>query len=131
MQRSRQILVFTIVLAFLVCLKADIRRDCRKQTNVSWASLKKLRAGDFNQDDQKLKCYLKCFMVKNNIIDDNSRVETDKALRHLPPKFQESSRRILDRCKNSPGNDSCDTAFQVAKCYFRSQPEILKQIAFV
>nr|ARN17866.1 odorant binding protein 10 [Cephus cinctus] len=124
-------ILITFIVAVMVIVKADIRRDCRKQSGVSWAALKKLRAGDFNQEDHSVKCYLKCFMVKNGIMSEDNHVDVDKALRHLPRKLQEPSRKILARCKDSAGKDSCDKAFQIAKCYFKSQPGILKNVSFV
>lgn len=105
--------------------RADIKRECRKQTRVSWgmkifyialtlkkihlffligffdlASLKKLKDGIIKQHDIKLKCYLKCFMVKSGILNENSSIDVEKALRHLPPNMQASSRKILHRCKS-------------------------------
>lgn len=99
---------------------------------VSWASLKKLNAGDFDQDDRRVKCYLKCFMMKNGILDENDRVDLGKAFRHLPRFMQISSREILHRCQLvASGKDSCDRVFQVARCYVKSQPQILNYVSFV
>ena len=58
----------------------------------------KLKAGNFNQDDPKLKCYLQCFMMKNGIISANGNMDIDKALRHLPQQLQEKSRIVLVHC---------------------------------
>jgi len=63
-------------------------------------SLKRLKAGNIEQNDMKLKCYLRCFMVKSGILNENSNVDVEKALRHLPRSMQESSRKILNRCKS-------------------------------
>ncbi|KYN00212.1 Pheromone-binding protein-related protein 3, partial [Cyphomyrmex costatus] len=103
---------------------ADIKRECRQQTNVSWTSLKQLKAGNFEQHDMKLKCYLKCFMVKNGILNENSNIDVEKALRHLPRSMQESSRKILHRCKSIQAENTCDKAFQIATCYVKEQPDV-------
>lgn len=63
------------------------------------ASLKRLKNGDMSQVDPKLKCYVKCFMVRNGILTDDSTVDIEKALRHLPKNLQDGSRRTLDGCK--------------------------------
>ncbi|EFN69322.1 Pheromone-binding protein-related protein 3, partial [Camponotus floridanus] len=102
---------------------ADIKRDCRQQTNVSWASLKRLKAGNVEENDIKLKCYLRCFMMKSGILSENNNVDIEKAVRHLPRSMQESSREILNRCKSIPTENVCDKAFQIAKCYVKAQPE--------
>lgn len=112
--------------------RADIKRECRKQTNVSWgmnilyfartlrkmylffligffdpASLKQLKAGNMEQDDMKLKCYLRCFMVKSGILNENNNVDVEKALSYLPRSMQESSRKILNRCKSIRKSSHC------------------------
>ncbi|XP_018307311.1 odorant binding protein 13 [Mycetomoellerius zeteki] len=111
--------------------RADIKRECRKQTRVSWASLKKLKDGIIKQHDIKLKCYLKCFMVKSGILNENSSIDVEKALRHLPPNMQASSRKILHRCKSIQAENPCDKAFQIATCYVKEQPDILKSVSFI
>jgi len=63
-------------------------------------SLKRLKAGNIEQNDMKLKCYLRCFMIKSGILNENSNVDVEKTLRHLPRSMQESSRKILNRCKS-------------------------------
>ncbi|XP_035739522.1 general odorant-binding protein 56d-like [Vespa mandarinia] len=129
---GRLLVVCTILLALLVSTKADIKRECRKQSMVSWESLKKLKDGDFEQDDPRIKCYLRCFMMKNGILDDNDQwTDLEKALQHLPRFIQESSWEIFRRCKSVPGDDLCDKAFQVARCYVKLQPLILNFVSFV
>ncbi|KAK0075090.1 hypothetical protein PV326_011884, partial [Microctonus aethiopoides] len=124
------IIVMTIV---MIGIDADIRRECRKESGVSWKSLKKLKAADFNQNDPKLKCYVKCFMQKNGIFNDKD-VDIEKTVKHLPSSIQETSKKTLLRCKKLPikqvllnefvaSTDLCDRAFQLAKCYFKAQPE--------
>ncbi|XP_015179054.1 PREDICTED: general odorant-binding protein 56d-like [Polistes dominula] len=122
----RLIVVCTILLALLIRTKADIKRECRKQSMVSWASLKKLKAGNFDQDDDpRLKCYLRCFMMKNGILDNNDHwMDVNKVIQQLPRFIQQSSWEIFRRCKSLPGDDFCDKAFQVARCYVKLQPSI-------
>ncbi|XP_011864901.1 PREDICTED: general odorant-binding protein 83a-like [Vollenhovia emeryi] len=124
------ILLVTLSL-LLVRAQADIKRECRRQTNVSWASLKLLKAGNIEQNDMKLKCYLRCFMIKSGILNENNNVDVEKALRHLPRSMQESSKNILNRCKSIQAENPCDKAFQIATCYVRAQPDILKSVSFI
>ncbi|KZC12455.1 hypothetical protein WN55_03993 [Dufourea novaeangliae] len=81
-------------------VNTDIRRDCRRETKVSWAALKKMKSGDFEQNDQKLKCYVKCFMVKNGILNNNAEIDVQRALRHIPRSLQDSSRHLFNKCKS-------------------------------
>lgn len=63
-------------------------------------SLRQLKAGNIEQNDMKLKCYLRCFMMKIGIFNKNNNIEVEKVLRYLPRSIQESSRRTLNRCKS-------------------------------
>ncbi|KAG5308972.1 OB83A protein, partial [Pseudoatta argentina] len=121
-------IILYYILLFLFCVhigtRADIKRECRKQTNVSWASLKQLKAGNIEQHDIKLKCYLKCFLAKNGILNENNSIDVEKVLRHLPRNLQESSRKILHRCKSIQSDNACDKAFQIATCYIKEQPDV-------
>nr|WGC54953.1 odorant-binding protein 10 [Psyttalia incisi] len=118
------VLITTALLLILVETDADIRRECRKRTGVSWGALKKLRAMDFRQNDTKLKCYVKCFMQKNGFFGETD-IDIPKAVSHLPKSAQASSKRALERCKNIPSTDSCDKAYQLIKCFYKAEPEIL------
>ncbi|XP_044013922.1 general odorant-binding protein 56d-like [Aphidius gifuensis] len=89
--------VFFIVLLILMQTKADIRRECRKQTGVAWDPLSKFKNGDFNENDPKLKCYLKCFMQKYGIFGDDS-IYIDRVLRYLPYSMQKTSKNTLEKC---------------------------------
>ncbi|XP_076630390.1 odorant binding protein 9 [Colletes latitarsis] len=127
----RFVLVLTTILILLDSVAADIRKDCRKETKVSWAALKRMKAGDFEQKDEKLKCYLKCFMTRNGILDRNAEIDVQRALRHLPRSLQDSSKKLFNECKSVPGTDHCDKAFEIVKCYVKQHPEILRSVPFL
>jgi len=63
-------------------------------------SIRQLKAGNTEQNDMKLKCYLRCFMMKSGILNKDNNIDVEKVLRYLPRSMQESSRRILNRCKS-------------------------------
>ncbi|XP_011346668.1 general odorant-binding protein 83a isoform X2 [Ooceraea biroi] len=132
MKTTNILFIALIGISFLlVRTRADIKRVCRRQTSVSWASLKQfVKAGNIEQNDMKLKCYLRCFMVKSGILNEDNNVDLEKALRHLPRSMQETSKNILNQCKSIPEN-ACDKAYQIAVCYVKEQPEILKNPAFI
>ncbi|XP_012264278.2 B2 protein-like [Athalia rosae] len=135
MMQGMKISAFLFVVFLLIIqgreANGNVRKECRKESGVSWAALEKLKDGDLEYKDPKLKCYLKCFLVKNGIMSEANEIEIEKSLRHLPRKLQEGSRKILERCKNKRGSDSCDTAFQIAKCYFQEHPEVLQRVNLV
>lgn len=59
-----------------------------------------MKAGDLEQEDQNLKCYLKCFMMRHGILDKNAEVDVQRALRHLPRSMQDSSKKLFNKCKS-------------------------------
>nr|XP_012220368.1 PREDICTED: general odorant-binding protein 56d-like [Linepithema humile] len=126
---------YKYITCFIRCivsvLRADIKRDCRRQTNVTWESLRQLKAGNIEQNDMKLKCYLRCFMMKSGILNKDNNIDVEKVLRYLPRNMQESSRRTLNRCKSISAQNACDKAFQIAMCYFKEHPEILKNAPII
>ncbi|XP_053976850.1 general odorant-binding protein 56d-like [Hylaeus volcanicus] len=123
--------VLTAILILLEPVVTDIRRDCRKETRVSWVALRRMKSGDFEQNDPRLKCYLKCFMARNGILDGNAEIDVQRALRHLPRSLQHSSKKLFNECKSIPGTDHCDKAFQIVKCYVKYHPEILHSVPFL
>ncbi|KAL6262527.1 hypothetical protein P5V15_005322 [Pogonomyrmex californicus] len=120
-----------LFIALSLLLVTDIKRECRQQTNVSWASLKQLKAGNIEQNDIKLKCYMRCFLIKSGVLNENNDVDVEKILRYLPYSMQESSKKILNQCKSIQGENDCDKAFQIAICYVKAQPQILKIAPFI
>ncbi|XP_076678385.1 odorant binding protein 9 isoform X2 [Andrena cerasifolii] len=94
-------------------------------------ALRRMKAGDFEQEDPQLKCYLRCFMTRNGILNSNAEIDLQRALRHIPRSLQESSIKLLNKCKSVSGSDPCDKAFQIAKCYVTFQPEIVHSVPFL
>ncbi|XP_048268703.1 general odorant-binding protein 56a-like isoform X2 [Bombus affinis] len=126
---------FFLVLSTIIILlhfgKADIRKDCRRESKVSWAALRRMKAGDLEQEDQNLKCYLKCFMMRHGILDKNAEVDVQRALRHLPRSMQDSSKKLFNKCKSVQSDDPCDKAYKMIKCYVEYHPEILQSVPFL
>ncbi|XP_012281356.1 general odorant-binding protein 83a isoform X2 [Orussus abietinus] len=123
--RAELLLWVFVVLALSMPARADIRRECRKQSGVSWAALKKLKAGDLEVTDAKLKCYVKCFMQKNGLVSETGDVDVEKAVKHFPENLQKDARNVLRRCVDRPkSTEPCEKAFQVAKCYMTAHPEV-------
>ncbi|XP_026674231.1 general odorant-binding protein 56d-like isoform X2 [Ceratina calcarata] len=152
MLRSYQVLfILTATLLFLHCSNADIRKDCRRESKVSWgkgylinsreigniltfltftAALKRMRSGDFEQDDRKLKCYVMCFLKRSGILNSKADVDLQRALRYIPRSMHESSKKLFNTCK-VPQMEPCDRAFEMVKCYVMHKPEILTKVPFL
>ncbi|XP_017889630.1 B1 protein-like isoform X3 [Ceratina calcarata] len=131
MLRSYQVLfILTATLLFLHCSNADIRKDCRRESKVSWAALKRMRSGDFEQDDRKLKCYVMCFLKRSGILNSKADVDLQRALRYIPRSMHESSKKLFNTCK-VPQMEPCDRAFEMVKCYVMHKPEVCIRISVI
>ncbi|XP_066598702.1 general odorant-binding protein 83a-like isoform X2 [Prorops nasuta] len=128
---DRIAIISSYIIILIIIVNADIKRECRKESGVSWVSLKKLRAGIFDESDRNLKCYLKCFMSRNGIIDEQNEINIERALRNVPQSVQDVSKDLFEKCRNFPTVDPCEKAFEIGKCFLKMQPEILKSVPFV
>ncbi|XP_033210646.1 general odorant-binding protein 69a-like isoform X2 [Belonocnema kinseyi] len=124
-------IILAVISIHFIFVNADSLRECRKETGVSWPSLRKLKAGDLTGDDPKLKCYLRCVLVKHAILTKKDEINVEKALRLLPPDMQRQARTSFSKCRNSPAKDKCDKVFQVTKCFFTFETELLKKVSFI
>nr|ALG36143.1 odorant binding protein 10 [Sclerodermus sp. MQW-2015] len=70
-------------------------------------------------------------MARNGILNNKNEIDVERALRNLPQSVQETSKKLLLRCKDVESDDSCNKAFQIAKCFVKMQPEILRDVPFV
>ncbi|XP_043480761.1 general odorant-binding protein 56a-like [Leptopilina heterotoma] len=122
-------IILIILSVFLISVRGNTLRKCRKETGVSSESLKKLRAGDFNVEDRNLKCYLRCVLIKHRVLNEKNVINLGKVLKFFPQNSQARVRSNFDKCKVITGKDKCDKIFQVAKCFFKLEPEILKTVS--
>ncbi|CAG2067650.1 unnamed protein product [Timema podura] len=48
----------------------------------------------------------------------------EEELKNVPPEVQEEGHKIVHACQNTQGDDPCDTAFRIHKCYHDKNPEV-------
>ncbi|KAG7190595.1 hypothetical protein KM043_006684 [Ampulex compressa] len=130
---NRYCVLLFVFFVLLMPGEASIKRYCRQKTKVSWDSLKRLKAGDYTRLDLKTKCYLRCFMEKIGVINNESELEIEKVLRHFPHDTQGRMRTLLQQCKYKllPSDHLCEKAYKIAKCIIKAYPEIFKKLSFV
>nr|AXO78402.1 odorant binding protein 24 [Xylotrechus quadripes] len=112
------------------------REDCVAETKVDPELIDRADKGDF-VDDDKLKCFTKCFYQKAGFVTETGDllIETIKA--KIPSNIdKEKALEIIEKCKQK-GKDACETVYLVHKCYFEhthipepeKQPEIKSEPA--
>ncbi|XP_053686168.1 general odorant-binding protein 56d-like [Sabethes cyaneus] len=103
--------------------KAEIRRNirvCAKGNGVSSQSALRVLKGNFFDDSDNIKCFIKCMFSSMGFIDENDEVNEDaireKVMEHMS---SDEADTLHEKC-NITGKDLCDTSFLVYKCIFEN-----------
>lgn len=80
--------------------------------------IEKADNGNFVEDD-KLKCFTKCFYQKAGFIDDKGEILIDVIKSKIPEGVdKDKALEVIETCKKHVGANTCETAYLVHKCYF-------------
>ncbi|KAI7815301.1 odorant binding protein, partial [Rhyzopertha dominica] len=119
-------LLVVITLAVLVSLSNQakqhqqihqFREDCIKDTGVDPSLIDKADKGDF-ADDEKLKCFAKCFYEKAGFIDADADLQIDAIKSKIPQEANmERAMEVIEKCRQVNGANPCEKAFEMHKCY--------------
>ncbi|ALC42762.1 Obp56d [Drosophila busckii] len=94
---------------------------CMAQEGVSAEQVKDLRAGKFDNVDNKAKCFAHCFLEKSEVIADGQ-IKPDIVTKKLAPIFgADVVKEAQAKCDALKGADKCDTAFQIYQCYYKNK----------
>lgn len=115
-------------------LKASFahRTNCVEESQVSTESVDKFWNHDHTgENDQNLKCYLKCAFIKTHIIDENGVLLVDHLLHdngimhQLILSHPDLLTKVIDFCKNPKANtDLCQSAYDLVTCGFQKVMEL-------
>ncbi|KAJ8932124.1 hypothetical protein NQ314_014905 [Rhamnusium bicolor] len=93
------------------------RENCVFETKVDAELIDKADKGDF-VDDEKLKCFTKCFYQKAGFVTENGDLLLDTIKAKIPATVdKEKALKVIEKCQQK-GKDACETVFLVHKCYF-------------
>uniref|UniRef100_A0A0A9XVK4 General odorant-binding protein 19a n=3 Tax=Lygus hesperus TaxID=30085 RepID=A0A0A9XVK4_LYGHE len=103
-----------------------VRNMCIPKSGVAKEALAKMVEGEFDDSDQKLKCYLGCVLgmmqaVKNNKI--NLTMVRNQISKMLAPEQGQRILTAFEGCATVTGDDNCDLAFKFAKCIYDTDKE--------
>ncbi|KAF7996739.1 hypothetical protein HCN44_002385 [Aphidius gifuensis] len=98
----------------------EIRKICLAESGTTNEMVNEVGLGKFTEDD-KLKCYLRCLF-------DQFRLMTPKGLNFKgflalsPPNMKEKAVVMVEKCKETKGTDSCDLAYNINYCFYKTYP---------
>ncbi|BET00838.1 Odorant-Hypothetical protein protein [Nesidiocoris tenuis] len=103
-----------------------VRNMCIPKTGVEKEALAKMVEGEFDDTDDKLKCYLGCVLgmmqaVKHNKID--LKMVRTQITKMLSPEQGTRILNAFEACSTVTAEDNCDLAFKFAKCIYDTDQE--------
>ncbi|XP_004522281.1 general odorant-binding protein lush [Ceratitis capitata] len=109
-----------------------MRNGCAPKFKVSVDILDKLRAGEFTENNNDLRCYTRCIAQLAGTLTKKGDFSVQKALAQipiiLPPEMQDAAKEALNACKDVQKNykESCDRVFYTTKCVRDYDPTTFK-----
>ena len=98
--------------------------ECITQVELGEEDVKKLKAKDFSNASQNLKCFANCFFEKVGTMKDGAVVE-DVALEKLTLVVgADKAKSVLDKCKDLKGAEQCETAYKIQQCFEEHRAEL-------
>lgn len=92
---------------------------CIKEIGVEPEAVKKLKAGDFSDNSDKLQCFSLCFFQKAGILDAAGIVIEKDAIEKLSAGGDRAKViNAVNKCKGVRGSTPCETSLKGYKCYF-------------
>ncbi|XP_058831695.1 general odorant-binding protein 56d-like [Topomyia yanbarensis] len=98
--------------------------ECLTETGVNPASIALLKVGDFSANDQRAKCFVRCFFQKEGFMNGDGDFLTDSVIEALSSDFErEKVKKVVSSC-DAKGKDACDTAFLMYECLYKNRENL-------
>ncbi|XP_034478480.1 general odorant-binding protein 56a [Drosophila innubila] len=90
---------------------------CSKEINLSEEEIAKIKAKDYKNPTENIKCFANCFFEKTGTLKDGV-IQTEVVLTKLGALIgEEKTRAALDKCSAIKGENNCDTAVKLHECF--------------
>nr|AAO74646.1 odorant-binding protein 3-2 [Aedes aegypti] len=99
-----------------------LRDICQKKTGVSDEAILEFSDGKVHEDE-KLKCYMNCLFHEAKVVDDTGHVHLEKLHDALPDSMRDIAMHMGKRCLYPEGENLCEKAFWLHKCWKESDPK--------
>ncbi|XP_062563114.1 general odorant-binding protein 56d-like [Armigeres subalbatus] len=85
----------------------------------------KLRAGEFANANQDLKCFTKCFLEEAGFLSADGKLLDDKAVERLSIGRDAGKVEALVKKCSVQKDDPCETAFRAIECFHNGKASVL------
>ncbi|XP_013186089.1 general odorant-binding protein 56a [Amyelois transitella] len=100
------------------------RSECLAETKVDEQLVNKLKTGDYKTENEPLKKYALCMLVKSELMTKDGKFKKDVALAKVPnPADKTNVEKLIDACLANKGNNPAQTAWNYVKCYHEKDPK--------
>ncbi|PCD00707.1 hypothetical protein CO192_01890, partial [Halopseudomonas pelagia] len=84
----------------------------------------KLKTGDFTNENEDLKKYALCLMVKSELMTKDGKFKKDVALAKVPNAADKPTvEKLIDACLANKGSTPQQNAWNYVKCYHEKDPK--------
>ncbi|XP_050309359.1 general odorant-binding protein 83a-like [Anthonomus grandis grandis] len=101
-----------------------LHNTCVAETGVSEALIDKVNNEKVFEDDENLKCYIKCLMAQMACIDDDGIIDEEATIAVLPEEVQDIAAPVIRTCGTKRGKSPCENAWLSHKCYAEMRPDV-------
>ncbi|OWR46117.1 general odorant-binding protein 56a-like [Danaus plexippus] len=99
------------------------KSECLAEFKPDEQLVEKLKAGDFKTENEPLKKYVLCMLMKSELMTKEGKFKKDVALAKVPnPEDKPAVEKLIDACLANKGNTPQQTAWNYAKCYHEKDP---------
>ncbi|XP_065344988.1 general odorant-binding protein 56a-like isoform X2 [Cloeon dipterum] len=110
-----------------------VKKLCAEQTHVKEAEVERLKNGDFENHEKETMCYVNCYISGLGVMKDGVLLvkEMKEAVSNLMAPEQ-AARAIdaMEKCSEPTGENECEKAFELAKCFKTSDGEIARKLFY-
>lgn len=107
--------------------KAKLKKhqgECISESDIEPAVLQKLRAGDYKVDNDGIKRFALCMLIKSELMTKEGKFKKDVALAKVPVEADKAQvERVIDACLANKGNSPEQSAWNYVKCYHEKNPK--------
>nr|ALS03864.1 odorant-binding protein 16 [Ectropis obliqua] len=100
------------------------KTECLAETKPDEQLVNKLKTGDYKTENEPLKKYALCMLIKSELMTKDGKFKKDVALAKVPNAADKPAvEKIIDACLANKGNTPQQTAWNYVKCYHEKDPK--------
>ncbi|XP_076240646.1 general odorant-binding protein 56d-like [Calliopsis andreniformis] len=97
---------------------AEFKNACITETGVEPQAIENAKSGNADENDQKLKCFASCMLKKVGVMNEDGSFNEEVTRKRAPSHVtKDQVDDLINKCKDTTGDDVCDKAAKLVKCY--------------